>query len=305
MPLTPSGPVMRADRLGVTLVELVVALTLFGVVATLTLSVLRSQQRFHVGALQIIDTKRSVHQAVDLLYGDLRAASGADIYALSDSSIAFRAPLGASAVCALDSTRTLATLPTARGSGISTFLSMPRAADSLLVFDPGDLATAEDDRWRPHVLTANPSGGLCPLRPFGLAAHAADVGRGIGLAIAPPLTASVLVGSPVRFFRPTGYALYRSSGGEWMLGYSTCAAGTCRVRQPLSGPYLPFASGGAGGVALRYFDAQGIPTNDRSRVARVDVVARARSASVLDLSYLRGQRYQDSLAVTIALRNRL
>jgi prepilin-type N-terminal cleavage/methylation domain-containing protein len=303
MPLRSNNPVTHAGRLGVTLVELVVALTLFGVVATLTLSVLRSQQRFHVGALQIIDTKRSVHQAVDLLYGDLRAASGADIYALSDSSIAFRAAHGASAVCALDSTRTVATLP-ARGSGISTFLSMPRAGDSLLVFDPGDSATADDDRWRAHVLTADPGGDICPLRPFGLAAHAADVARGIGLAIAPPLTANVLVGSPVRFFRPTAYVLYRSSGAEWMLGYSTCAAGTCRVRQPLSGPYLPFASGGAGGIALRYFDAEGIPTNDRSRVARVDVVARARSASVLELAHLRGRRYQDSLAVTIALRNR-
>jgi hypothetical protein len=40
-------------------------------------------------------------------------------------------------------------------------------------------------------------------------------------------------------------------------------------------------------------------------VARVDVVARARSPSVLDVAHVRGQRYQDSLAVTIALRNRL
>jgi type II secretory pathway pseudopilin PulG len=292
-------------RLGVTLVELVVAITLFGVVATLMLSVLRDQQRFHVGALQIIDTKRTGHQAVDLLYGELRGASGADLYAITDSSITFRTTHGGSAICALDSSRTSLTLPpapTAEGPGLSTFLAMPRAGDSLLVFDPGDAPTAEDDRWRSHVLTADPGGGLCPLRPFGLATRA--VAAGIGLTVAPALTASVLVGSPVRFFRPASYSLYRSTGAEWMLGYSTCAAGTCSVRQPLSGPYLPFASGGAGGVAFRYFDALGGPTSDRSRIARVDVAVRARSASVLDFAHVRGQRYHDSLAVTIALRNR-
>lgn len=294
-------------RSGVSLVELVVALTLFGVVATLILSVLRGQQRFHVGALEIIQTKRSTHQAVDLLYGELRAASGADIYAISDSSITFRATHGASHICAIDSGRASVTLPSAtiaQTPGLSSFLAMPRAGDSLLVFDPGDGPTEDDDRWRAHVLTADPAGGTCPLRPFGLAARTAKVASGIAITVAPALTESILVGSPLRFFRPASYSLYRSTGAEWMLGYSTCAAGTCSVRQPLSGPYLPFASGGSGGLVFRYFDAHGAPTSDPSRIVRVDVVARARSASVLDLAHVRRQRYHDSLALSIALRNR-
>jgi hypothetical protein len=307
MPLTSNERVRRVARPGLTVVELVVALTLFSVVATLMLSIVRDQQRFHVGSLQIIDTKRSAHQAVSLTYGELRAASPTDIYAIRDSSVTFRATHGASAICAVDSSRTSATLPTAvtrQGTRFSTFLAMPRAGDSLLVFDPGDAATADDDSWRPHVLIADPGGGICPLRPFGLATTAAEVAMGLAMGIAPPLSASVVVGSPVRFFRPVSYSLYRSSTGEWMLGYSTCAAGTCRVRQPLSGPYLPFTAGGGGGVAFGYFDAQGASTSDRSRVARVDVMARARSASALDVAHVRGERYQDSLAVTIALRNR-
>ena len=307
MSLTPNAHVVgRARRPGITLVDLVVALALFSVVATLMLSVLRGQQRFHVGALQIIETKRSVHQAVDLLYRELRGTSGADIYAVSDSSIWFRSVHGASAVCAIDSGRASLTLPgmTPRDpTGVSAFLTMPRAGDSVLLFDPGDSATADDDRWRGHVLTTDPSGGSCPVRPFGLA-RPGEVARGIGIAVAPPVPPSVGVGSPVRFFRPASYSLYRSAGGEWMLGYSTCATGACTVRQPLSGPYLPHASGGVSGVAFRYYDAQGAPTGDRSRVARVDVMARARSASVLDVGHVRSQRYQDSLAVTIALRNR-
>lgn len=298
MSLTPN------DRRGVTLLELVVALTLFGVVATLILSLLQGQQRFHVGVLQVIDTKRSVHHAVDVLYGALRAASGADIYAMSDSSITFRSVHGASAICAFDSARTHLTLPSvaAEARGLFAFLMMPRVGDSLLIFDPGDSPGADDDRWRAHVLTADPSGGVCPLRPFGLAAHPAEA-AGIAMTVGPPASGSVLIGSPVRFFRPATYALYRGSGAEWMLGYSSCAAGTCSVRQPVSGSYLPFASGGGGGLAFEYFDADGAPTTDPRRVTRVDVAARARSASVLDVGHLRRQRYYDSLAVTIALRN--
>jgi prepilin-type N-terminal cleavage/methylation domain-containing protein len=307
MSLTPiERAAVRVRQPGVTLLELVVALTLFGVIAALMLGFLRGQQRFHLGVLEIIDTKRSAHQAMDLLYGGLRGASSADIYAVSDSSVTFRATHGASHICAIDTVRASVTLPptTMAGDvGLSAFLTMPRAGDSLLIFDPGDAPTADDDRWRAHVLTANPGGGGCPLRPIGLATRATESGAGIAIAVAPSLTASIPVGSPVRFFRPARYSLYRSTGAEWMLGYSTCAAGTCTVRQPLSGPYLPFASGGAGGIALRYFDAQGAPTSDRSRVARVDVVARARSGSMLDVAHLRGQRYQDSLAITIALRN--
>jgi hypothetical protein len=295
----------RCHRTGVTLAELIVALTLFGVVTTIMLTMVREQQRFHIGSLEIIDTKRSAQQAIDLLYGELRAASPADIYAISDSSISFRATLGASHLCAIDSARASIVLPstrTTRAAPLSSFLSLPRAGDSLLVFDPGDAAAAIDDQWRPHVVTADLRGGACPPRPFGLASSALE-GAGIAIAIAPPLSARVIVGAPVRFVRPASYSLYRGTGSTWMLGFSSCAAGSCTARQPLSGPYLPFAAGGAGGVSFRYLDADGVPTAERSRIARIDVNARARSVSVLDVGHVRRQRYHDSLAVTIALRN--
>lgn len=295
----------HARRPGLTLVELVVALTLFSLIATIMLTLLRGQQRFHTGSLEIIDTRRSTRQAIDLLYGELRAASSADLYAISDVSIAFRTTIGASHLCAIDSLRASIALPstrTARVAALSTFVTWPRAGDSVLIFDPGEAAEPDDDRWHPHVLVTPPSGGTCPPRPFGLAADAIE-SAGIAFGVAPPVTTTTVVGAPLRFFRPASYSLYRGSGATWMLGYSSCAGGACTMRQPLSGPYLPFASGGEGGVAFSYFDAFGAPTGDRSRVARIDVVARARSASMLEVGHVRGQRYQDSLAVTIALRN--
>jgi prepilin-type N-terminal cleavage/methylation domain-containing protein len=294
-----------AVRRGVTLVELVVALALFGVVAAIMLTIVRQQQRFHIGSLEIIETKRSAQQAIDVLYGELRAASSADLYSVSDSSIAFRTTLGTSHICSIDAARTAIVLPrtgTGRASPLSAFLAMPRAGDSLLILDPGDPADGDDDRWHPHVLTTAVSGGTCPLRPFGLAATAIET-AGLAVGIAPALTRYVVVGAPARFFRPATFSLYRSTGAAWMLGYSSCAAGACTARQPLSGPYLPFATGGAGGVAFEYFDRDGASTADPSGVARIGIIARARSTSTLDVGHLRRQRYHDSLAVTISLRN--
>ena len=295
-----------ARRAGVTLVELVVALALFGLVATIMLNVLRGQQRFHVGSLEIIDTKRSVHQAAELLYGELRGASATDIYAISDSSVSFRTTFGTSHICSVDSARSFIALPATRSmraTALSTFLAMPRAGDSVLVFDSGDAPGPDDDRWRLHMLLVDPGSGPCPRRPLGLASDATEA-AGIGVTVAPSLAPTVVVGSPVRFFRPASYSLYRGTASTWMLGYSLCAAGACSGRQPLSGPYLPFARGGAGGVAFEFLDRDGARTTDPSRVARIGVVARARSVSTLDVGHVRGERYQDSLAVSVALRNR-
>jgi prepilin-type N-terminal cleavage/methylation domain-containing protein len=291
-------------RPGVTLVEMIVALTLFGIITTIMLRMLSEQHRFHIGSLEIIDTKRSTHQAIQLLYGELRALSTADIYAMSDSSIAFRTTHGISHICGIDSARASIALPstrTTRFAPLSALLTVPRAGDSVLIFDPGDAPDPADDRWHAHLLVADLGSAVCPPRPFGLASNAAET-AGIAIAIVPPVTATVPIGSPLRFFRPARYSLYRS-GSSWMLGYSLCAASVCTTRQPLSGPYLPFASGGAGGVVFQYVDAQGATTSDRSRVKRIDLVVRAQSASTLDLGHLRGQRYQDSVTMTIALRN--
>lgn len=296
---------IAALRRGVTLVELVVALTLFGIVAAIMLTMVRQQHRFHIGSLEIIETKRSAQQAIDLLYGELRAAGNADIYSVSDSSIGFRTTLGTSHICAIDTARTVIVLPRARAARparLSVFLAMPGAGDSLFILDPGDPTDGDDDRWHSHVLTTAVGGGTCPLRPFGLAATSMET-AGLAIGIAPALTEHVVPGAPVRFFRPASYSLYRSTGAAWMLGYSSCAAGACTARQPLSGPYLPFATRGAGGVAFDYFDRDGASTADPSRVARISVIARARSTSTLDVGHLRRQRYHDSLAMTISLRN--
>jgi prepilin-type N-terminal cleavage/methylation domain-containing protein len=314
---TPSPEGTRVRR-GLTLPEMMVVLVLLGLVVGGLMTVLVRQQRFYTGTSEIIQTKGSARQAIDILSSELRGVStgtrngapnSVDIYGMSDSSLTFRSQFGASVVCTIDATRTIVTLPPetmAAGNGLTSFLSQARAGDSLFVFDQGPLQGTNDDRWRRVALARDPGVGICPVAPVGFTATAAEEALGIQITLDQGLAPDIVVGASVRFFRPASYSLYQGAGGDWWLGYFSCPANACSARQPVSGPYRPYASaGGASGLAFAYFDSTGAPTGDPRQVARIDVVARSQSQYNLDVANVRNQRYQDSLAVSIAVRNRI
>ena len=308
---------MRLTPTGATLIELIVVLALGGGVCSLMLTMVARQQRFHTGVNAVVEGKRGTRDAIELLARELRpiattsaalAPHGADIYAMSDSAITFRAHLGSSVVCAVDADRTTVTLPGTNGPAsqrLSTFIALPRAGDSLFIFDRGATPSRDDDAWHRFALAANLAGGFCARRPVGLAASDAEGAFALSLALTTPIPTTIDVGAPVRFFRPTTYSLYRTSVGDWALGVSVCAGGSCAVRQPISGPYQPPSSGTAKGIALEFLDASAVATTNPGSVARIDVVARTRSATPLDIAHIRGTRYHDSLTTSIAVRNRL
>ena len=306
-----------ALRRGITLPELMVVLVLLSLVVGGIMTVLVRQQRFYSGTSEIIETKGSARHAIDMLSSELRALStstrggapnGVDIYSLADSSIIFRSPFGSTVVCSMDPTRTVITVPPsemAAANGLTTFLSTPRAGDSLFVFDPGSQPGTNDDQWRAHVLQDDPGTGICPVAPVGLTASATEAAAGISLDVWPELWPDVGVGSAIRFFRTTAYTLYQEADGLWYLGYSNCPGGVCSIREPASGPYLPYAAGGRSGLAFSYFDSTGAVTLDPRAVARIDIIARAQSHNDVDVAHVRNRKYEDSLAVSIAVRNRI
>jgi prepilin-type N-terminal cleavage/methylation domain-containing protein len=306
-----------ANRRGITLPEMMVVLVLLGLVVGGLMTVLVRQQRFYTGTSEIIQTKGSARQAIDILSSELRgistgtrggAPNSVDIYAMSDSSLTFRSQFGASIVCTIDPTRTVITLPPqtlAAQNSLTSFLSQARAGDSVFVFDESATPGANDDVWQRRALAGDPVAGNCPVAPVGFTTSAAEAVAGMQVTLTDALPASVVLGAPIRFFRPAGYSLYQVAGGEWWLGYFSCPSNACSQRQAVSGPYRPYAgAGGASGLAFAYFDSTGAVTGDPRFVARIDVVARSQSAYDLDVANTRNRKYQDSLAVSIAVRNR-
>lgn len=305
-----------ALRRGITLPELMVVIVLLSLVVGGIMTVLIKQQRFYTGTSEIIETKGSARSAIDILSSELRALSTAtrggapnevDIYSLTDSSIVFRSPFGSTVICTIDPARARVTVPPttmAAGNALTNFLATPRAGDSLFVFDPGAQPGTMDDRWTRHALRADPATGVCPNAPVGLTTTAAEQAASITLELDPVLPPDVGVGSAIRFFRTTAYSLYQEANSSWYLGYSNCPGGICSAREVAAGPYLPYAMGGLGGLAFTYFDSTGVATLDPRAVARIDITARAQSYSDLDVAHVRG-KYADSLAVSIAVRNRI
>lgn len=301
-------------RPGFTLVEMMTVLVLLGIVVGGVVQVIAGQQRFSGDAAQVTETRNNVRQISDILPSDLRglSAAGGDIYAMSDRFIEFRAPIGATVVCTIDPTRTIITVPPLAlqaQNGLTAWLSTPLQGDSLFVFDEGPTQTATDDSWQRVALTAAPVGAAACPTTTNLTRNATEAAAGFTLRLSAALSATVTVGSVIRFYRRTRYELYQASDANWYLGWYDCVATPsratpCGVIQPLLGPYLPYTNVGASGLRFTYTDSTGAVTAVPTRVARMDVTVRARSLQQLRSHGWRKGWYQDSLDFSIAVRNR-
>jgi prepilin-type N-terminal cleavage/methylation domain-containing protein len=300
----------RPRRDGFTLVELLVTLVMLSLVMGTVMSVLARQQRFYSGVGSVIQTRGQVRQALGLLPGELRALSPSegDIYAMTDSSIEFRGITGSSIACSKFSTTVvLPPLSLAKGNTLTSWLTKPVPGDSILLLSDSTSTRLSDDGWRAHRITAvSEVTGWSGCTAWSKYVTAADESKpSYKLTLSTSVSSTVKTGAPVRFFRRVHYSLYKTSNGQWFLGYYDClptATPNCSAIQPVSGPYRPYApaSSGTSGLTFAYYDSTGAPTSNRLAVARIDIIARGESKRPLWSSQL----FSDSLAISIGVRNR-
>jgi hypothetical protein len=108
-------------------------------------------------------------------------------------------------------------------------------------------------------------------------------------------------GAALRFVRRARYQLYRASDGLWYVGHLDCLpsrATPCATIQPVVGPFE------SNGVHFAYRDSTGAVTSDPTRVARIDVHARAPGLRMPHAGGYASHGSADSLLITIAPRNR-
>lgn len=294
-------------RAGVTLAELMVVLVILGLVGSVIMRVVLRQQRFYAGAAEITSERADLRDLSTALPTDLRGISsaGGDIYAMSDSSIDFRLPMGISAVCVLGAGLTSVVVPPstlASRSGVTSWTAKPVSGDSVLIYDEGATSALSDDSWKPYKVTAAPATVACPTTT-GFTSTAAEAAAGVSLTITPAMPATTPQGTPMMLFRHAHYGLFLTSSGTTMLGYYDCPGGTCGSMIPIAGPFLPYAASGSG-VQFAYYDSTGAVTAVKTSVARIDVVVRAQTAAPVALIGGAKSYVRDSLAFTVSLRNR-
>jgi prepilin-type N-terminal cleavage/methylation domain-containing protein len=298
-------------RSGFALVELIAALTLAGLVATIAIATVTRQQRFYRASAELRGTRESVRDAMEILTADIRGASVSDTVRLrTDSAIELFTAIGASVVCQTAGDEVGLPATHASGNSLSAFLTEPDTGDLALFFVDSANDGGQWKRYRIASFASRSTGAACaPGSAFASDADATSAARGFSLTVASALSTAITAGTPVRFIRRARYSLYHAGDGEWYLGYRRCdaiAPSVCGGVQPVSGPYRGYSSNTRQtGFLLEYFDSQGSPlgpTASPMLLARVDITARSESNQRNPFSR-RTATIADSATVSIALRN--
>ena len=310
----------RASRAGFSLTELIISMTLLGLIGTVIVSVVVSQQRFYRGTNALTETRAQLRQVAAMLPSELRgiSAAGNDIYSMTDSSIEFRSTFGSSVVCkTLSGYLVLPPRNTAKGIRWTTWSQTPVVGDSIALYDESTGAGAADDRWTMHQITAlatytgNVTNGCQTSTRFTESSDLTSANPSYRIAVSPAYPSTVKQGAAIRFYKRVRYNLFQDTDGLWYLGYRDCVqwrTPQCTTPQAIGGPYQGHAAPGTGlsGVEFSYRDSVDAITTNPATLARITVVVRGQSSELIQLGGMQSgwKRFRDSLTLEIALRNR-
>lgn len=271
------------SRRGMSLLELLVALTITAAVALLAWSILQTAA-FH---LRDRSERIGVEHALRVAASAARAAleslgqdssAGADLTAPAPDGFISRAVRAAGVLCSAGA----GALTVRSGPGWWSELRAPVGGrDSILVG-----TVVPPDRWVAVALGANALPGSCPDGAPALI---------LPTAVAPADLSAIGPGSPLRLFEPMELRAYSSAGAGWLGMRSLSSGGSI---QPLAGPF-PGA-----GVQFSYYSRSGSSVTVAGLVARAGIAIEAVTERAGGLGVARvAQLHTDSLSVAILLRN--
>jgi prepilin-type N-terminal cleavage/methylation domain-containing protein len=249
------------QRRGFTLVEILLALVIMGVVTGALYRLLNTSQRLSLAQAEQVSLQSSVRTGSLVVPNELRElntvlgsldATQNDITDADPDAITYRAMRGLGFVCQAAA----AGATQLRLAGASwTGLRAPDATrDSLYLFIEGDPDEDDDDSWLQVDITA----AVAPANACGAAAGY--------LLTVEAIPAAVPVNTPVRLFELMRLELY-AEDGQWWMGAQSVSAGEIEP-QPMLGPLTD------DGFALVYLDAAGAETADLTAIKSVRLTVR-------------------------------
>lgn len=269
---------MRARRQsGFTLVELMVALVIAGILVGVVFQFLLGQTRFARMQSAREEVQQNARVALDVISSDLRAIGPQGIIAASANSISYRAPRAWGVICGY--------------SGGSLAVIFPGPAAPMLKAGSDSLAVGTNF----HEVSDVTGDG-----------SAAATACNTGVTPNPPVAAAegrarlynLPAGAPTYQRRQDAYVYDRLT---YNIGTSSGVPGTTWIRrnpgsgaQPLAGP-LP----ATGGLVFTYTDANGATTADPNAIRRIKV-----TVTINSRAKFKDQAQVDTDSTIIFLRNR-
>ncbi len=238
------------NRRGLSLLEVLIALSLTGVVALLAWSILQTAAFRLRDRSERISMEHSLRVAASAARALLEplgqdSTAGSDLALAAPDGFIARAVRGSGALCSASPD----TLRVRSGPDWWFGLRTPSGGrDSLMV---GTVSGPE--RWAVLVLDAAPLSGSCPDGAPALILPA---------RLAPADLGAVGAGSPIRVFEPLELRAYSSGGAEWLGMRSLSSGGSI---QPLAGPFL------GSGVRFLYYSRGGNVVTSPDAVTRVGI----------------------------------
>jgi prepilin-type N-terminal cleavage/methylation domain-containing protein len=292
---------MSRGHRGFTMIEVLVALVLLGIVSAALYRVLANNQRLYMAQTQRIDLSQNIRAASTILPAEFREldASEGDITAMSATSISLRAMRWVGFACNTPplggALGAVSVIVRGGAPGQPLFFGsrgIDNSKDQLLIYYDGDKNSRLDDFWATGTITAAPNGQNCD---DGTNGQRLLVNLNL-LGLGPNLPGGIPLGAPVRGWEPVTYALYRAAGDtSWYVGFQPAG----QAMQPLIGPVLA-----GNGLQFQYYDANGAVTAIRAQVARIDVTVRARTAAAVRAGgQAAAATMVDSVVTSVALRN--
>lgn len=271
------------NRRGLSLLEVLIALTLTGWVAVLVGSILqtasfrlrdRSERMGMEHALRVAAVV--TRSALEPLGRD--SIAGPDLASIAPDGFIARAVRGSGVLCAVDA----GALTVRGGAGWWSALRAPVAGrDSVMVG-----SVIGPARWVVADLAAAPSAGTCPDGTEALVLSA---------ALPPAELAAVGIGSPLRVFEHMELRVYTSGGVGWLGQRSVSSGGSI---QPLAGPFTGAA------LELSFLSLGGSGTSLPGAVASAEWRFRGMTERAGGIGVARMPRFQsDSGAGSVLLRN--
>jgi prepilin-type N-terminal cleavage/methylation domain-containing protein len=315
-------------RSGFTMIELLIVVALLGIIGTMLTTILVRQQRFHRAVASVADSRARMRDIVTIMPTDLRSIStaGRDLLAISDTSMQFRAFIGASVLCRYGAANIIDLPPKTLASGnvLTAWINPPAPDDIAYLYDDGTQGGNADDSWQPFVIsdtTSAANSAWCPSTNVPAYATAADNAQRryrVTLAVAPN-QARVRVGAPIRFAREVRYSIYQADDSQWYVGFQRCVPsatygnlGTCGTREVLAGPVLAgTADTLTSGLFFVFYNKSGTRLTALSAtdtIARIGVGVRTSAESMLKAATQTGGSITgggDSVRFVVGFRNRI